>query len=430
MCFRLTPGFPDPRTCLLHQKLQMLNCCIERKKARETNQQPDFVDSRETSSTDDEEFYDCEEEEQIKKKERQHSLWNQPVGRLGKFENLKLIKTGDPLYVPITQDPVPKTEDQLEEDTDVLLKLGSDAQGSELRAKMMSASLLSDMESFKAANPGSVLEDFIRWYSPRDWIEDDGVDEWGQKRGHLSSRMLITGNTWVEMWESAKPVAANRQKRLFDDTREAEKVLHFLDSRTLSQISELLMPSLTHAAIYHLQEEILQIATELPKSSSASKNIIKTGERLSREGQVNNRRFENLIQEVAQLELEISQVNSLQYKFNPSGITDDNLSIIIGDLIVGKEVEVDSNSNIGTRMLTMFGDAQRATNLITNEEQYENNGKTNNTFPQANEREFVMRVLSHRPAIYSKKSPQFLRAILSKNEFRLNGAFTEDIVFF
>lgn len=37
----------------------------------------------------------------------------------------------------------------------------------------MSASLLSDMESFKAANPNGKLEDFIRWYSPRDWIEED-----------------------------------------------------------------------------------------------------------------------------------------------------------------------------------------------------------------------------------------------------------------
>lgn len=37
----------------------------------------------------------------------------------------------------------------------------------------MSASLLSDMESFKAANPNGKLEDFIRWYSPRDWIEDN-----------------------------------------------------------------------------------------------------------------------------------------------------------------------------------------------------------------------------------------------------------------
>lgn len=41
---------------------------------------------------------------------------------------------------------------------------------------MMSASLLSDMESFKAANPNGTIEDFIRWYSPRDWIENDEDD--------------------------------------------------------------------------------------------------------------------------------------------------------------------------------------------------------------------------------------------------------------
>lgn len=35
----------------------------------------------------------------------------------------------------------------------------------------------------QAANPGAVLEDFIRWYSPRDWIDDEGVDEWGQGKG-------------------------------------------------------------------------------------------------------------------------------------------------------------------------------------------------------------------------------------------------------
>lgn len=143
----------------------MLNCCIERKIARESSDHS--FHQAEDSSTDDEEFFDCsadktEEDVQTKRKIK-HSLWNQPVGRLGKFENYKLIKTGEPLYVPVTQEPVPKTEDQLEEDTDLLLKLGSDAQASELRARMMSASLLSDMESFKAANPEAILEDFIRW---------------------------------------------------------------------------------------------------------------------------------------------------------------------------------------------------------------------------------------------------------------------------
>ena len=50
-----------------------------------------------------------------------------------------------------------------------MMQLGTDEVGAEIRAKMQSASLLSDMESFKAANPGCVLADFVRWHSPRDW---------------------------------------------------------------------------------------------------------------------------------------------------------------------------------------------------------------------------------------------------------------------
>ena len=50
-----------------------------------------------------------------------------------------------------------------------MLQLGMDTEGTELRAKMQSTSLLSDMESFKAANPGAILGDFVRWHSPRDW---------------------------------------------------------------------------------------------------------------------------------------------------------------------------------------------------------------------------------------------------------------------
>ena len=36
--------------------------------------------------------------------------------------------------------------------------------------------------------------------------------------------MEVAGNPWLEAWNNAKPVPARRQKRLFDDTREAEKV--------------------------------------------------------------------------------------------------------------------------------------------------------------------------------------------------------------
>jgi len=88
---------------------------------------------------------------------------------MSKLGKMLLISAEEPLYIPVTQDPVPKTEDELEDDAEMLLQLSD----SELRAQLMSASLLSDMESFKAANPQGKLEDFIRWYSPRDWVEEE-----------------------------------------------------------------------------------------------------------------------------------------------------------------------------------------------------------------------------------------------------------------
>lgn len=87
--------------------------------------------------------------------------------------------------------------------------------------------------SSQAANPGCVLEDFVRWYSPRDYVEEEVVDEGGPPvlKGQLSARMNIPGNMWVEAWETARVTPARRQKRLFDDTKEAEKVIFCLFGR-------------------------------------------------------------------------------------------------------------------------------------------------------------------------------------------------------
>lgn len=145
------------------------------------------------------------------------------------------------------QDPAPKTEDQLEEDAELMVRLGDDARASELRARMMSASLLSDMEAFKAANPGAELCDFVQWYSPRDWLPDGG--------GALGARMLLPGNPWAETWSVARPVPAARQRRLFDETREAQQVLHFLRSRTVSAVAELLLPAILRAGAAKTHEE-------------------------------------------------------------------------------------------------------------------------------------------------------------------------------
>jgi len=82
---------------------------------------------------------------------------------------------------------------------------------------------------------------------------------------------MITDNPWSTTWTSAQPVPAHRQKRLFDDTREAEKALHYLCSKRIGQVAQLLLPTLTHAALYTLG---LQKQEALPSLPDVAQSIL------------------------------------------------------------------------------------------------------------------------------------------------------------
>lgn len=60
----------------------------------------------------------------IAKSNQKYQPWNKPEGRLSRLNDLKLVECDEPLYIPITQEPVPKTEDQMEDDAEVMLRLG------------------------------------------------------------------------------------------------------------------------------------------------------------------------------------------------------------------------------------------------------------------------------------------------------------------
>lgn len=93
------------------------------------------------------------------------------------------------------------------------------------------------MEAFKAANPKGCLGDFVRWHSPRDWIENDNNNEADfqqngneiKETGKLSKRMDNPNSLWWELWNQAKPIPANLQRPLFDCKKEGEKVNHSLE---------------------------------------------------------------------------------------------------------------------------------------------------------------------------------------------------------
>uniref|UniRef100_A0A914Y5P6 Rab3 GTPase-activating protein catalytic subunit n=1 Tax=Panagrolaimus superbus TaxID=310955 RepID=A0A914Y5P6_9BILA len=175
-------NIPDLSKCLLHQKLQMIQCCIDSRRKRH-----ELFDQTKNFSTHEDEFFDAPDEFSVNE-ETPLTLTDtvnfEPEGRLQKSETLKLLNRPEqPLYVPITQDRSPMTEDMLEEHAEYLASMPGDD-----RVKAQLDTLLSDMQAFKAANPGCCIEDFVRWHSPRDYVEEeDGT-------GHLSERMDMEDN--------------------------------------------------------------------------------------------------------------------------------------------------------------------------------------------------------------------------------------------
>lgn len=83
--------------------------------------------AEEHHSESDDEFFDCPANADDDKSKHRYDPWNKPEGRLSRLNDLTLIDSDEYLYVPITQEPVPKTEDQLEDDAEVMLRLGPES---------------------------------------------------------------------------------------------------------------------------------------------------------------------------------------------------------------------------------------------------------------------------------------------------------------
>ncbi|XP_008049716.2 rab3 GTPase-activating protein catalytic subunit isoform X1 [Carlito syrichta] len=489
----LASGPPDLRCCLLHQKLQMLNCCIERKKARDEGKRTSTSDnvtntylgdagkggdqlgpdnlkdtdkekgevgkSWDSWSDSEEEFFEClSDTEEFKgngqesgKKGGPKEMANlKPEGRLYQHGKLTLLHNGEPLYIPVTQEPAPMTEDLLEEQSEVLAKLGTSAEGAHLRARMQSACLLSDMESFKAANPGCFLEDFVRWYSPRDYVEEEVIDGKGNVvlKGELSARMKIPSNMWVEAWETAKPIPARRQRRLFDDTREAEKVLHYLAVQKPADLARHLLPCVIHAAVLKVKEE--ESLENISSVKKIIKQIISHSSKVLHFPNPEDKKLEEIIHQITSVEAIIARARSLKAKFGTEKCEQEeekeDLERFVSCLLEQPEVLVAGagRGHAGRIIHKLFVSAQRLTEssdeaaamappeeelkrLSSPEERRQNSASD---FPPPAGREFILRTTVPRPAPYSKALPQRMYSVLTKEDFRLAGAFSSDTSFF
>ncbi|KAK6229743.1 Rab3GAP catalytic subunit [Theobroma cacao] len=231
---------PDLNSCLLYQQLQVINCCLSRKRRRTIATESFDSEMREASSNVE------GSDSSIGTVSSSSALYarlstGELVLRLGAnqpADNLTMLETGEPIYSPIAQEGPLLSEDLIRETEELVLRTGSVGAGC--------SQLLSDMQAFKAANPGCILEDFVRWHSPPDWTESEPSDEVNSlvTRGQLSSRMQKEGNLWRELWETAKPVPAIRQTPLFDEDLAVEGILNFLEDIPTSELFEQLFVSL------------------------------------------------------------------------------------------------------------------------------------------------------------------------------------------
>ncbi|KAL9663376.1 hypothetical protein QQ045_018762 [Rhodiola kirilowii] len=256
---------PDLGYCLLYQQLQVINTCLSRKKRRDIATQSLDNTIREASS----------ESETSASSERNvpstcllyaRVASGEAVLRLGAdhpCDGLTMLDTGEPVYSPITQEGPLLTEDVIRETEEFVLRTGSVGAGC--------SQLLSDMQAFKAANPGCLLEDFVRWHSLPDWTNtkqnsdsEDSCNEVESTKGQLSTRMQKEGNLWRELWESSKPMPAYQQAPLFDEDLAVEGILNHFEDMPPSALFEQLFVSLVGLGIV-LSEPVLSLSIDLLK---------------------------------------------------------------------------------------------------------------------------------------------------------------------
>ncbi|TQD71859.1 hypothetical protein C1H46_042608 [Malus baccata] len=236
---------PDLNSCLLYQWLQVMNCCVSRKRRHDIATEKLDLVIREASPH--------AEESTLSKDNPAGPIYarlsmGELVLRLGARSpsgDLTMLETGEPVYSPVTQEGPLLTEDLIKENEEFVLRTGSVGAGC--------SQLLSDMQAFKAANPGCILEDFVRWHSPPDWTEAEPSDEENDSfvgsdvlstRGYLSSRMQKEGNLWREFWDTSKPVPAVKQAPLFDEDLAVEGILDGLEDISPSELFQQLFVSL------------------------------------------------------------------------------------------------------------------------------------------------------------------------------------------
>ncbi|KAE9596364.1 putative Rab3 GTPase-activating protein catalytic subunit [Lupinus albus] len=237
---------PDLKSCLLYQQFQVVNCCISRKRLHiiATESLESMMKEADSNIKHPDSYIDGSPASPVLYARLSTGELVLRIGADCLAGDLMLLETGEPVYSPFTQEGPLLTEDLIREHEEFVLRTGSVGAGC--------SQLLSDMQAFKAANPGCILEDFVRWHSPPDWSENEAITEdsdvfYGGElstRGQLSRRMQKEGNLWRQLWETSKPVPAVKQTPLFDEDLAVESIFNAFDDIHPSELFGQLFVSL------------------------------------------------------------------------------------------------------------------------------------------------------------------------------------------
>uniref|UniRef100_A0AC35U3N6 Rab3 GTPase-activating protein catalytic subunit n=1 Tax=Rhabditophanes sp. KR3021 TaxID=114890 RepID=A0AC35U3N6_9BILA len=414
----ITPSFADT---LLQQKLQMLQCCIE---AKNNWTKPVVVQNTVNDSNTDE-FFDAEEEfnedetqTETKDEEKTEKL-DTKLGRLHKMKTgICLFNNPDQImYVPLTQNNAPLTEDQFEDQMNMIT-----SNGGEDKLHSQIDVLKSDMQAFKAANPECSIEDFVRWHSPSDWLQtEDGI-------GKLSDRMTGESNLWQLTWNNCKPIPVSQQPRLFNDTKEALKILDSFERISLKELSAYILPVAFTSAINSIvissenaydaiEEDVFKMCRSLTK--------------ITYQKELDT--YFDILREIMLVENVLLRFKTIENHFNEckvklNGNEREELNKIIKKAVQKSKYQLDVNKHEFAGETVRIIDAPRGAIASAVYEIMSKDYRVNENvkFPPPAQKQYVVRSSMPRPGRGSRLSHNRLYVNINESGARYCGSFSED----
>ena len=163
------------------------------------------------------------------------------------------------------------------------------------------------MQAFKAANSSSSFEDFIRWYSPNDWLSDENC---------LSSRMSAD-TEWKTIWDESEAIPiydqsfADQLQEFLHNIQELKmsELIKFCTTRSLKSFIDGVRGSDLFCQFAFIQERV-DLLERLIKNFSWPEYFIEPW----------NFSLDEIVEQIMQIELYTLVVEYLREHFNTSQI--------------------------------------------------------------------------------------------------------------